>query len=38
MGMDSESMLISVVNKEGDYEGFYLLMDDNRVPAGAKLC
>lgn len=37
MGIDSCGMLISAVYNEGDEEKLYLLMVDDRIPAGAKL-
>ena len=37
MGIDSEGMLISAVHEEDGHEGLYLLMVDDRIPAGAKL-
>ena len=38
MGIDSEGMLISAVHEEDGHEGLNLLMVDDRIPAGAKLC
>ena len=42
MGIDSCGMLISAVHKEGEgddaEERLNLLMLDDRIPAGAKLC
>ena len=38
MGIDSCGMLISAVHKEGDEERLNLLMLDDAIPAGAKLC
>ena len=37
MGIDSCGMLISAVHEENGREGLNLLMDDYRIPAGAKL-
>ena len=38
MGIDSEGMLISAVHEEDGHEGLNLLMVDDHIPAGAKLC
>lgn len=38
MGIDSCGMLISAVHEENGKEGLHLLMVDDRIPAGAKLC
>lgn len=38
MGIDSEGMLISAVHEEDGCERLNLLMVDDRIPAGAKLC
>ncbi len=38
MGLDSCGMLISAVHKENDEEKLNLLMLDDAIPAGAKLC
>ena len=38
MGIDSCGMLISAVHSEDGKEGLNLLMVDDRIPAGAKLC
>lgn len=40
MGIDSCGMLLSAVNnkKDSDEEELHLLMVDNHIPAGAKLC
>ena len=38
MGIDSCGMLISAVHEEGEDERLNLLMLDDRIPAGAKLC
>lgn len=38
MGIDSCGMLISAVNRRGDDEELHLLMVDNHIPAGARLC
>ena len=38
MGLDSCGMLISAVHKENDEERLNLLMVDDAIPAGAKLC
>ena len=37
MGIDSEGMLISAVHEEDGHEGLNLLMENDRIPAGAKL-
>jgi lysyl-tRNA synthetase class 2 len=39
MGIDSCGMLLSAVNnkKDSEDEGLHLLMEDNHIPAGAKL-
>ena len=38
MGIDSCGMIISAVHKEGDEERLNVLMLDDAMPAGAKLC
>ncbi|MDN0063135.1 lysine--tRNA ligase [Collinsella ihumii] len=38
MGIDSCGMIISAVHKEGDEERLNVLMLDDAIPAGAKLC
>ena len=38
MGIDSEGMLISAVYEYDGHEGLNLLMLDDNIPAGAKLC
>ena len=38
MGIDSCGMIISAVHKEGDEERLNVLMVDDAIPAGAKLC
>ena len=38
MGLDSCGMLISAVHSEGGEERLNLLMVDDKIPAGAKLC
>ncbi len=38
MGLESNGMLISAVHKEKGEERLNLLMVDDRIPAGAKLC
>ena len=38
MGIDSCGMLISAVHKEEGEEKLHLIMVDNHIPAGAKLC
>ena len=38
MGIDSEGMLISAVYEYDGHEGLNLLMLDDSIPAGAKLC
>lgn len=38
MGLDSCGMLISAVHEEDGEEKLHLLMVDNHIPAGAKLC
>ena len=38
MGLDSCGMLLSAVHKENDQEVLNLLMVDDKIPAGAKLC
>lgn len=38
MGIDSCGMLISAVNERDGEEELHLLMVDNHIPAGAKLC
>lgn len=38
MGIDSCGMLISAVHEDDGKEALNLLMVDNRIPAGAKLC
>lgn len=38
MGIDSCGMLISAVHKEGDEDKLHLIMVDDHIPAGAKLC
>ena len=38
MGCESNGMLISAVHKEGEEEKLHLLMVDQHIPAGAKLC
>lgn len=38
MGIESCGMLISAVHKEEGVEKLNLLMVDNKIPAGAKLC
>ena len=38
MGIDSCGMLISAVHKENDKEVLHLLIVDDSIPAGAKLC
>ena len=38
MGIESCGMLISAVHKEEGVEKLNLLMLDNKIPAGAKLC
>ncbi|MCF0144516.1 MAG: lysine--tRNA ligase, partial [Firmicutes bacterium] len=37
MGIESNGMLLSAVYNEGEDEKLYLLMVDDRIPAGAKL-
>ncbi|MCF0112161.1 MAG: lysine--tRNA ligase [Erysipelotrichaceae bacterium] len=37
MGMESNGMLISAINKRGEEEELHLLMLDNHIPAGAKM-
>ena len=38
MGLESNGMLISAVHKENGEEALHLLMVDDAIPAGAKLC
>ena len=38
MGLESNGMLISAVHKEKGEEAFHLIMVDDSIPAGAKLC
>ena len=38
MGLDSCGMLISAVHQENGEEKLHLLMVDDAIPAGAKLC
>ena len=38
MGMESYGMPISVVHSEEGEEKLHLLMVDDHIPAGAKLC
>ena len=38
MGLESCGMLISAVHKEKGEEALHLLMVDDSIPAGAKLC
>ena len=38
MGLESNGMLISAVHKEKGEEKLHLLMVDDSIPAGAKLC
>ena len=38
MGVDSCGMLISAVHKEEGEEKLHLLLVDDHIPAGAKLC
>ena len=38
MGLESNGMLISAVHKEKGEEALHLLMLDDSIPAGAKLC
>ena len=38
MGLDSCGMLISAVHKENDEERLNLLIVDDAIPAGAKMC
>ena len=38
MGIDSCGMLLSAVNERNGEEELHLLMVDNHIPAGAKLC
>jgi tRNA-binding EMAP/Myf-like protein len=38
MGIDSCGMIISAVNERDGKEELHVLMVDNHIPAGAKLC
>jgi tRNA-binding EMAP/Myf-like protein len=38
MGLESCGMLLSAVHKEKDEEKLNLIMVDDAIPAGAKLC
>ena len=38
MGLESCGMLISAVHKEGGEEKLHLIMLDDAIPAGAKMC
>ena len=38
MGLESDGMLISAVHKENGEEKLHLIMVDDSIPAGAKLC
>ena len=38
MGQESQGMLISAVHTEKGEEKLHLLMVDDSIPAGAKLC
>ena len=38
MGHESNGMLISAVHKEKGEEALHLIMVDDAIPAGAKLC
>ena len=38
MGLESNGMLISAVHKENGEEKLHLIMVDDSIPAGAKLC
>lgn len=38
MGIDSCGMIISAVDEKGGQEDLHVLMVDNHIPAGAKLC
>ena len=38
MGLESNGMLISAVHKEKGEEALHLIMVDDAIPAGAKLC
>lgn len=38
MGIDSCGMIISAVNEKDGAEDLHLLIVDNHIPAGAKLC
>ena len=38
MGLESNGMLISAVHQENGEEVLHLLMVDDAIPAGAKLC
>ena len=38
MGLESNGMLISAVHKEKGEEALHLIMLDDSIPAGAKLC
>ena len=38
MGIDSCGMLLSAVHEEEGEEKLHLIMVDNHIPAGAKLC
>lgn len=38
MGQESQGMLLSAVHKENDEERLNLVMLNDAIPAGAKLC
>ncbi len=38
MGLESNGMLLSAVHTEHGEESLHLLMLDDRIPAGAKMC
>ena len=38
MGLESQGMLLSAVHQEKGEEALHLIMVDDAIPAGAKLC